>query len=281
MLSGTYSERVSISSPPDSHAVDARTAVSLTSGERALEIGSSRAPRDLCVVGWTAIGQQSRTLSWRTMHDDVGGSALRVYGSNYVVDGLRADNVEDGFDPRGGEGFELRNAWMSYIRDDCIEDDERLAGKVVDSLFDGCYTFFSEQEAGTVAGESLVFENVLARLAPLPAPRGTEDPNVLGHGSFFKKFDDGGRHQPVIRNSVFFLDGDCYSGCDDWAPGTTAQNVVIVWSGPGQFPMSVLPGMTLTTDRSVWDNAAAKWKTRHGCTTINQPCTKLHNPDPL
>jgi hypothetical protein len=215
------------------------------------------------------------------MHDDIGGSALRVYGSNYIVDGLRANNVEDGFDPRGGEGFELRNAWMSYIRDDCVENDERRAGKVVDSLFDGCYTFFSEQEIGTVEGESLTFENVLVRLAPMPAPRGTEDRNVLGHGSFFKKFDDGGRHRPVIRDSVFFLSGDCNGGCHDWPPGTTAKNVVIVWTGAGKFPMTVLPGMTLTTDRSIWDIATTKWKSRHGCTTIDQPCTKLHNPDPL
>jgi hypothetical protein len=35
--------------------------------------------------------------------------------------------------------------WTEYIRDDCIENDERRAGIVIDSLFDGCYTFFSEQ----------------------------------------------------------------------------------------------------------------------------------------
>lgn len=280
VLSGTYTDGVSISSPPRDHAVDARTALSLTSGERALEIGSSSAAEGACVVGWTTIGQQSRTLSWRTMHDDIGGSALRVYGSNYLVDGLRADNVEDGFDPRGGENFELRNMWASYVRDDCIENDERHGGRVTDSLFDGCYTFFSEQEVGETAGESLIFDHVLARLRPMPAPRGTEDPAILGHGSFFKKFDDGGRHEPEIRDSIFFLEDDCYSGCKDWPPGTTASNVTIVWVGQGAFPMSVLPGMTLTQNRAVWDQAVARWKTRHGCTTIDKPCTSLHNPAP-
>jgi len=281
VLRGTFTERASVPSPPDSHTIDARTAVSLTSGGRALEIGSSRAPQSLCVVGWTTVGQQSRTLTWRTMHDDIEGSALRVYASNYVVDGLRADNVEDGFDPRGGDGFELRNAFMTYIRDDCVENDERRAGKVVDSLFDGCYTFFSEQESGDVTGESLIFENVLARLVPMPGPYGTEDPDVLGHGSFFKNFEDGGRHEPIIRDSVFFLGDDCYNECNDWPPGTTADDVVIVWTGTGEFPMSVLPGMTLTTDRSVWDTAVAEWKSRHGCSTVDQPCTKLNDPDPL
>jgi hypothetical protein len=113
VLRGTFTEKESIPDPPDDHTVDARTGVSLTSGERALEIGERRAPRDLCVMGWTTVGQQSRTLTWRSMHDDIEGSALRVYASDYVVDGLRADNVEDGFDPRGGDGFELRNAFMT------------------------------------------------------------------------------------------------------------------------------------------------------------------------
>ncbi len=278
VLSGVYTERIRISSPPDDHTVDARTGISLTSGERALEIGSSRAADGGCYLGWTTIGQQSPTLTWRQMHDDITGSALRVYGSNYVVDGLRARNVEDAFDPRGGEGFEVRNMWTEYVRDDCIENDERRAGTVSDSLFDGCYTFFSEQEAGDVAGETLVFDRVLVRLQPMPGPRGTSDPTILGHGSFFKKFDDGGRHEPIIRNSVFFLEDDCYSGCKDWPAGTAASNVVVVWVGEGDFPMSVLPGMTLTTDRSVWDDAVAEWKFRHGCTTIDAPCTRLHDP---
>ena len=201
VLRGTFSEKKSIPDPPDEHTVDARTGVSLTSGVRALEIGERRAPRDLCVMGWTTVGQQSRSLTWRSMHDDIEGSALRVYGTDYVVDGLRADNVEDGFDPRGGDGFELRNAFMTYIRDDCVENDERRAGTVVDSLFDGCYTFFSEQDSGDVTGESLIFDNVLVRLESMPGPYGTEDPNILGHGSFFKNFEDGGRHEPIIRDS--------------------------------------------------------------------------------
>ncbi len=278
MLDDTYTTSVSISSPPADHTIDARTAISLTSGGRALEVGSSGMADGACFIGWATFGQQSRTLTWRQMHDVIGGSALRVYGSNYVVDGLRAENVEDAFDPRGGEGFEVRNMWTEYVRDDCIENDERRAGIVSDSLFDGCYTFFSEQDMGSVAGESLIFDRVLVRLQPMPGPHGTTDPSILGHGSFFKKFDDGGRHQPIITDSVFFLEDDCYSGCDDWPPGTTASNVVVVWTGEGPFPMSLLPGMTLTTDRTVWDEAAAEWKQRHGCTTIDQSCTRLHTP---
>ncbi len=281
VLDKTYTERIRLSEPSSPAIIDARSGLSLTSGERALEIGSKKPVNNMCIVGWTVIGQQSRTLTWRQMHDDLGGSALRVYGSNYVVDGLRAENVQDGFDPREGDGFELRNVWMQYIRDDCIENDEFGELTVRDSLFDGCYTFLSEQESGSVDGESLILENILVRLQPMPAPHGEDDPSILGHGSFFKKFDKGGRHQPIIRNSIFFLEKECHSGCKDWPPGTQATNVTLVWTGTGNFPMSILPGMTLTKDRSVWDNAVQRWKARHGCTTMDKPCTKLHNPDPL
>ena len=278
VLDETFEEKVELEAPGDGFVVDGRDGVSLTNGVRALEIGDDVAPVGGCVLGWSVFGQQSRLLSWREMHDDIGGSALRVYGSNYVVDGLRAENVEDAFDPRGGEGFEVRNMWVEYVRDDCIENDERRAGVVRDSLFDGCYTFFSEQDDGEVDGESLVFDGVLVRLSAMPGPRDFEDPTALGHGSLFKKFDKGERHEPVIRNSVFFLEQECNTGCKDWPPGTVASNVVLVWGGEGEFPMSVLPGMTLTQDRSVWDTAAASWKQRHGCTTIDQPCTALHTP---
>lgn len=280
VLSGLYTDRLTMSSPASDLTIDARGGVSHTSGVRALEVGESRLATGLCVLGWSVFGQQSEQLSWRVMHDDIGGSALRVYGSDYVVDGLRARNVEDGFDPRGGENFEVRNVWMEYIRDDCIENDERRAGVVRDSLFDGCYTFFSEQEAGDVAGESLIFEHVLVRMVPMPAPHGETDTSILGHGSFFKKFDKGGRHEPVIRDSVFFLEEDCHNGCKDWPAGTVADNVTLVWAGDGEFPMSVLPGMTLTTDRGVWDAAVADWKQRHGCTTIERSCSRLHEPLP-
>lgn len=70
------------------------------------------------------------------------------------------------------------------------------------------------------------------------------------------------------------------TGCKDWPSGTQASNITIVWVGSGSFPMSVLPGMTLTTDRTVRDSAVARWKERHGCTAIDQACTKLHTPDP-
>jgi hypothetical protein len=282
VLVGTSTSQFSLPSPPDDHTIDAREYTNLgypARARRVMEIGADRpANSGLCVVGGTVIGQQSTTLTWRQMHDDIEGSALRISGQGYVVDGLRASNVEDGFDPRGGEGFTVRNTWMTYIRDDCIENDERRAGVVEDSLFDGCYTFFSEQESGSVAGEELIFDRVLVRLDPMPGPYGTIDPSILGHGKFFKSFDYGGRHAPIIRDSIFVAE-KFWNGADDWPPGTVASNVTIVWLGEGEFPMTVLPGMTLTRDRSVWDRARAVWLARHGCSSFGN-CTRLYHPEP-
>jgi hypothetical protein len=40
--------------------------------------------------------------------------------------------------PYRSDGFVLRDSWMSYIRDDCIENDGHAEGTVRGNLFDGC-----------------------------------------------------------------------------------------------------------------------------------------------
>jgi len=40
-------------------------------------------------------------------------------------------------------------------------------------------------------------------------------------------------------------------------------NNVMVWLGPGSFPATLPSCFTVTTDRSVWDNAVADWLARH------------------
>ena len=69
------------------------------------------------------------------------------------------------------------------------------------------------------------------------------------------------------------------SGRADFPPGTVAHNVTVAWLGPGPFPGNVPAGVTVTTDRSVWDTARARWLARHGCSSFDD-CTKLLEPDP-
>jgi hypothetical protein len=38
---------------------------------------------------------------------------------------------------------------------------------------------------------------------------------------------------------------------------------VVVWLGEGPFPDPLPDCFTVTTDKSVWDNAVAEWKANH------------------
>jgi hypothetical protein len=40
-----------------------------------------------------------------------------------------------------------------------------------------------------------------------------------------------------------------------------------------------MPGLTITTDQSVWETAKADWLARHGCTSFGS-CTRLTDPTP-
>ena len=253
-----------------------------------VNVGSTTPAVRACIGGGIVMGQQALDLTWLDMHDVIGGGGYRITtapGEWSRIDGIRVDNVEDGLKPRGPDGYwELSNAYMTYIRDDCIENDETAPGSVHDSLFDGCYTGFSEQlqsnccDAGP--GETFVVERSLMRLQPMPGPYGTPDPKVLGHGKFFKWVTPV-PHPVVISDSIFLSEGMPSSTSTNWPfpPGTKTTNVTIVWDGPVPWTWPVPAGTTVTTDKSVWVKARQRWLDRHGCTSFSS-CSKLTQPDP-
>lgn len=253
-----------------------------------VNVGSTTPAVRACIGGGIVKGQQALDLTWLDMHDTIGGGGYRINtapGEWTRIDGIRVHNVEDALKPRGQDGYwELWNAYMTYIRDDCIENDETAPGSVHDSLFDGCYTGFSEQlQSGCCdaePGEVFVVERSLMRLQPMPGPYGTPDPKVLGHGKFFKWVTPV-PHPVVISDSIFLSEGMPSSTSTNWPfpPGTKTTNVTIVWDGPVPWTWPVPPGTTVTTDKSVWDKARQRWLDRHGCTSFDN-CSKLTNPDP-
>jgi hypothetical protein len=253
-----------------------------------VNVGSTDPAIGLCVGGGVVKGQQADDLTWVDMHDTIGGGGYRIAtapGEWARIDGIRVHNVEDALKPRGQDGYwELWNAYMTYIRDDCIENDETAPGSVHDSLFDGCYTGFSEQLQNGCCdanpGEVFVVERSLMRLQPMPGPYGTPDPSVLGHGKWFKWVTNV-PHPVEIRDSVFFSEQMPSSTSTNWPfpPGTKTVNVTIVWTAPEPWTWPVPEGTTVTTDKGVWDAARARWLERHGCTSFDT-CTKLQNPDP-
>src|SRR5512144_574698 len=100
-----------------------------------------------CVIGGTVLGQIPRELTWgevkRGSDNRYDGDALQMQSDEWgIVNGFRADNIEDAVVPYGlfHDTMYVRKVYASYVRDDCIENDWPIINMVVeDSLFDGCF----------------------------------------------------------------------------------------------------------------------------------------------
>src|SRR2546423_927465 len=124
-----------------------------------------------------------------------------VHGASPVVEGLTIFTGGDGitFDAAGDANWTVRGIHMTYIRDDCIENDFLNSGLVDDSFFDGCYDFMSARAYGANAPDgrantvtvqnSLIRVQAMDKLYPgIPTP---------GYGGFFLR---GGRRGPQNHN---------------------------------------------------------------------------------
>jgi hypothetical protein len=168
---------------PDDHTYDLRRATSVAYGRGSvypLLFGKARAGTNLCVLGGRVIGQQPRGLTYQAVYTRYNGDGLWVQGrGSYLVYGFRAENVEDGISLQGGDGdfAQVSDAYLSYVRDDCIENDHIIGGRVSDSLFDGCFMGISERPGADArpsrapAGEAFTLDRVLLRIAPAERAR--------------------------------------------------------------------------------------------------------------
>ena len=277
-VSGVHADQYKVSSPVNDSTYDLRGLVATGFPAETLyplAFGDARHGRStgppsehVCVIGGKVVGQQPRSLTWQQVKHQYDGDGMRVVaGDWYVVDGLRADNVEDGFSPFG-DGFVGRNLYFTYIRDDCIENDAISGGYVADSLFDGCSMGLSERPSSGFdptpppPGETFTMDGVLLHIQPMPREENT--PDRLGNGQLFKWSKWSNRL--VLRDSVFWVERVSMNGAGamGFPEGTVAHNVTLVWTGPGDYPAPIPPGVTVTRDRTVWDNARRSWLTRHG-----------------
>ena len=263
-LSGTFSEPYRNSSLPSATKIDARDAVFVASPDNRYPINLSGG-RGACIAGGTVLGQYGRRLSWEEMHD-MNNAGVAFDNVSFAVDGLRVDNVTDGIRPEDGP-FIVRQAWLSYVRDDCVENDHLQGGSIEDSLFDGCYVAISERPSPGMAvdgrNDLLTIRRSLLRLEPMPGPR-DGGANELGNGRFFKWSNNG--TQLALHDNVFFAekiaqDGASSMGVPDQL--VSCSNNVMVWTGPGSYPAPLPSCFAVTTNRSVWDNAVTAWKQQH------------------
>jgi len=218
----------------------------------------------VCLGGGTIKGQYERTLDWSTMHDM--NNAGVSFASPTTVDGVRVDDVTDGLRPRGVGPFTIRESWLSYIRDDCVENDHLEGGVIDDSLFDGCYVGVSERPSDSITADgrdrTLTIQKTLIRLQPMPGPRnGTA--GELGNGELFKWSDQATRL--ALYDDVFLVEKVGQGGPDTMGvpPLAGCRNDVMVWLGDGDYPAPLPSCFTVTHDRKKWDDAVAAWKASH------------------
>jgi hypothetical protein len=218
--------------------------------------------------GGVVFGQYDRSLSWDAMHT-LNNAGLRFEDASFTVENVRIDDVTDGIRPIAGP-FTIRGAWLSWVRDDCLEDDHVQGGLIEDSLFDGCYVGISERPSPAIIdsgydgrNDLLTIRSSLIRLEPMPGPRGGLATD-LGHGQFFKWSDLATKLE--LYDDVFMAEQVAESGPDTMgvpASLTACANNVMVWLGAGPYPAALPSCFTVTTDRAVWDAAVADWQRRH------------------
>ena len=237
---------------------------------------------DICFSGGSIQGNfpdqigPDANSTWEYMH---GTSGLEVYAGNTTVEGVTIHNFGDGIDIKYGpsQNFSLKGVHLSYIRDDCVENDLMYAGLIDDSLFDGCYTAFSARSysgqdppAEDGSGNIWTIQNSLIRLQPMWGVyknRGL----IPGHGGWFKWDSSGISPRLALQNNIFRVDQESNGASLGLPDGKleSCSNNIVVWLGSGPYP-DLLPAtfdghpcFTITTDRSVWDQAVKTWLASH------------------
>ncbi|MGZ6898163.1 MAG: hypothetical protein ACXVJZ_12095 [Acidimicrobiia bacterium] len=226
----------------------------------------------VCWVGGTIVGTYDAATPWDVFHST---GAFNIANPDSVVEGVRIHDYGDGIRIRdGGRSFRVRGAHLTYLHDDCLEDDKLHAGVITDSLFDGCYVGISTRPTAsdTVSDghrNALVLDGSLLRLQPMPTVYKGPAP---GHGGFFK-WDTDAHRSPhlVLRNDVFRADQLPNHGSLGLPDGYDVEcsGNTIVWLGSGSFPeaaswRAACPDTRIVTDRAVWDAAVSAWNRGHG-----------------
>ncbi len=220
---------------------------------------------DSCWDGGSIKGTFPVTTTWNVFH---GNTAFGFRSPNFTLDHPRVFNYGDGIAVGDfAENFLIKDAYLSYVHDDCVQNDDLFNGTVTDSFLDGCYVAFSaRRSSGTTFDGSLntwTINNSLVRLQAMPT---VYKGSAAGHGGFFKWDEDLPTSPKLnISNSIFRADQDTNHGTLVMPTGydVTCSNNVMVWLGPGAFPGTLPACFRVTADRSEWDAAARAWDIAH------------------
>lgn len=220
---------------------------------------------DSCWDGGDIRGTFPISTTWNVYH---GAAGIGVGGQRVTVDHPRVFNTGDGIRIRdNADGWLVKDAYLAYVHDDCVENDRLVNGTITNSLLDGCYVGVSTRRSSgeTTDGHlnTVTISNSLIRLQAMPT---VYSGSAAGHGGFFKWDDTFGSSPKLdISNTIFRADQETNHGSLNLPAGypVTCANNTMVWLGPGAFPGSLPSCFTVTTNRSVWDAAVRDWDTAH------------------
>ncbi len=216
---------------------------------------------NLVVNGGTIKGLMDERAPWGTWKDYSDGDGLRVEGSvAYEIKNTFISNTFDGIGPRGSVGatFNIHDVFLDRIKDDMVENDDFHSGTIANSYMRG-FVFLSAVGGSMVADPNSVVkvQNTIVELLPEVYR------DKLGTGAMFK-WDYAGTAKVDVRDSVFFVPSKSSIGTKimQFAPGTYS-NVTVVWQGTGAYPWPAPKGVTITRDRTVYDNAVKAFFAAH------------------
>ena len=214
----------------------------------------------LCWRGGEIVGTFADDVSWDDLH---GTGAFNLFVPGATVSDLRIHNYGDGIRVLDdAHDFRILDVHLSFVRDDCIENDDVRGGLVRSALLDGCYVAFSARPwqddfAGDGSDRTWRIEDSLVRLEPMPTVYRGRAP---GHGGFFKWDEHGRSPALVLRGNVFRADQDSNHTSMGIPAGTTCADNIMVWLGDGPYPEPLPDCFEITTDPTVWDEAVANWR---------------------
>lgn len=246
-------------------------------------------PKNLRIVGGVIKGTIPLEWSWVLTHAFGGSGFYTVASGRQVIEGARIHNMQDGWRPRetpyyrarsypNNSSFHMRHCYMTGIRDDAVEDDEFMPGDIEDSLFDGVWTFFSEQNEPINGVRSEV----------IPAWGPNEDPEVRitrtlvrlsvtsggdkGPGTWFKRHGYKTKNHFIrITDSIFALDSMPRAG---WNAVNFPKDSsfhgrnFLLWLGePGKYGAKIPSGVTFLEGQAAkdkWHESRNAWLVAHG-----------------
>ena len=235
-----------------------------------LSVGNDCARTGVVTVGGSAIGTLGHALTWEDVKSSADTDGMRFEATGWAASfGLHVEDLEDGFAPRvGGDPnhndvrFLLSGAYMDWIRDDAIEDDDLMAGTITDVLIDGTNRFLSAQPSAhaTISNPDMVVHvrDVVIHMKAMPNDGAADG---MGFGGIFKWSDRAGTVN--MSRSVFLLDERPIQ--DEPFPPGSYRDVTLVL-GPdfrGSYPGRLPSGVDVTRRMSVWRQARSRWLRTH------------------